>query len=306
MTKHFLTDLDLSADEQDRILTAAAAIKAKPEEHRALLAGKILGMIFEKKSTRTRVSFEAGMLQLGGQAIFLSSSDIQIGRGEPISDTGKVLSRYLDALMIRSFAHDTVRILAENSSVPVINGLDDDYHPCQVLADLLTIREHCGRTEGLQFVYVGDGNNMAHSLMLGGALAGMNVRIVAPEGYQPKARIRLQAERVAQARGAQIEITADPGALADADVVYTDVWASMGQEDEAQERIRDFKKYQVTAHMMSKAKSSAIFLHCLPAHRGEEVAAAVIDGPQSRVFDQAENRMHAQKALLAFLLGALS
>lgn len=302
MTRHFVTDLDLTAEEQAQVLELALAMKQHPADYRQRLAGKILGMIFTKSSTRTRVSFEAGIIQLGGQAIFLASGNSQLGRGEPISDTGQVLSRYLDILMIRTFAHSDVRGLADSSRVPVINGLCDDYHPCQVLADLMTIQEIKGELQGQQLVYVGDGNNMAHSLMLGSALAGVNVRIICPEGYRPKEAMVAEATRVGKERGATVEVTGDLGAVEGADVIYTDVWASMGQEDEAKERLQAFAGYEVTADMMRKAKPDAIFLHCLPAHRGEEVAADVIDGPQSRVFDQAENRLHAQKALMTFLM----
>ncbi|MEK7704990.1 MAG: ornithine carbamoyltransferase [Myxococcota bacterium] len=302
MVRHFLTDLDLSAAEQSKILDTAAAMKQKPHDYRTLLAGKTLGMIFQKSSTRTRVSFESGMLQLGGHAIFLSSRDIQIGRGEPITDTGAVLSRYLDAIMIRTFAHEEVQSLAKASRVPVINGLDDLLHPCQVLADLQTIREHHGKVEGKQLVYVGDGNNVANSLMQGGALAGLHVRVVTPKDFAPKNDIVTRARKVASETGAVIEVSHDLFAVEGADAVYTDVWASMGQEEEAERRRQAFAGFEVDAKLMARAKKDAIFLHCLPAHRGEEVAAAVIDGPQSRVYDQAENRLHAQKALLGFLL----
>ena len=301
MARHFVTDLDLSAEEQAQVLDLALKMKANPEEYRTALSGKILGMIFAKNSTRTRVSFEAGIIQLGGQGIFLPSSSSQLGRGEPPSDTGQVLSRYLDFIMIRTFDNREVRELAEASSVPVINGLDDDYHPCQVLADLLTIKEKKGSLKGLQLVYVGDGNNMAHSLMLGGAMAGMNVRIICPEGYRPKEGIVSSAQELGEKHGCTIEVTGDLEAVAGADVVYTDVWASMGQEDESAKRIKAFAGYQVDVDMMNKAKVDAIFLHCLPAHRGEEVHADVIDGRWSVVFDEAENRMHAQKALMVFL-----
>jgi len=300
--RHFVTDLDLNHEQQARLLSLAAAVKADPSAYRSALSGKVLAMLFMKRSTRTRVSFESGMIQLGGQAVFLSSADIQVGRGEPIADTGQVLSRYLDIIMIRTFAHDDVRQLADASRVPVINGLDDRYHPCQVLADLQTVREAFGSPEGRRLAYVGDGNNMAHSLMLGGALAGMSVTIVAPAGYHPDEGIVTQAQEIARPRGSNIVVTDDLGAVDGADAVYTDVWASMGQEEEAAARKKIFAPYQVTSDVMAKAKKDAIFLHCLPAHRGEEVAADVIDGPQSRVFDQAENRLHAQKALMLALL----
>ncbi len=302
MVRHFLSDLDLSVAEHTRLLTRAAEMKAKPKDFRTALGGKILAMIFHKSSTRTRVSFEAGIIQLGGQAIVLSAKDLQLGRGEPITDTGAVLSRYIDGIMIRTYAHDDVVALAKASHVPIINGLDDLLHPCQTLADMLTIIENRGTVKDQQLVYVGDGNNVAHSLMLGGARNGMHVRIVAPEGHQPSPTIFAQAKKEAAATSARIEVTADLAGVEGADAVYTDVWASMGQEAEAEERKRIFAKYQVTAALMKRAKPDAIFLHCLPAHRGEEVAAEVIDGPQSRVFDEAENRLHTQKALLELLM----
>ncbi len=302
MTRHFLRDLDLSAAEQTLVLDRAAHMKQRPEAYAQAMRGKVLGMIFQKSSTRTRVSFEAGAIQMGGQAIFLSSRDIQIGRGEPITDTAKVLSRYLDILMIRTYKHEEVQGLASASRVPVINGLDDLLHPCQILADLQTIKENRGTLAGQTLVYVGDGNNMAHSMMLGGALAGVNVRIITPREYAPKDEIVREAQTAAKASGAKIEVCHDLGAVEGADVVYTDVWASMGQEEEQAKRVRDFSGFQVDGRLMKRAKPDAIFLHCLPAHRGEEVSAEVIDGPQSRVFDQAENRLHAQKALMTFLL----
>jgi ornithine carbamoyltransferase len=304
MPRHFLRDTDLTSKEQKHVLDRAVKMKAHPQEFKSALAGKVLAMIFQKSSTRTRVSFEAGMVQLGGHAIFLSSKDIQMGRGEPVSDTGQVLSRYCDAIMIRTFAHDEVQTLARSSRVPVVNGLDDLVHPCQTLADLLTMREAFGELEGKQLVYVGDGNNVAHSLMLGGALAGTHVRIVCPADYAPKAEMVKAAQSVGQQTGAKVEVASDLGAVEGADAVYTDVWASMGQEGEAEKRKKAFAGWQVDAKLMKRAKKAAIFLHCLPAHRGEEVSAEVIDGRQSRVFDQAENRLHAQKALLTFLLGA--
>lgn len=302
MVRHFLTDLDLTSAEQASVLDRAILMKQDPDDYRTALGGKVLGMIFTKSSTRTRVSFETGIIQLGGHGIFLSSQVSQVGRGEPITDTGKVLSRYLDLIMIRTFKHQDVQDLAKVSRVPVINGLDDEYHPCQVLADLMTVREYRGTTQGQSLVYIGDGNNMAHSLMLGGALAGMHVRIVSPKSYQPKPEVVSLAQKEGEKTGARIEVTDDLNGVEGADVVYTDVWASMGQEEEAKKRQEDFAGYEVNAKLMAKAKKDAIFLHCLPAHRGEEVSAEVIDGPQSRVFDQAENRLHAQKALMTFLV----
>jgi ornithine carbamoyltransferase len=304
MVRHFLSDLDFSVGEHAAVLDLAAKVKRDPAKYRHALDGKILAMIFQKSSTRTRVSFESGMLQLGGHAIYLSSKDIQLGRGEPITDTGKVLSRYLDVIMIRTFGHDEVEALAGSSRVPVINGLDDLLHPCQALADVQTIREHKGTAKGRQLVFVGDGNNVANSLMFAGARHGMHVRVVAPHGYLPRPEIVLQAQKAAAETGARIDATTDLNGVEGADVIYTDVWASMGQEAETQKRKLAFHGYEVNKAMMAKANKGAIFMHCLPAHRGEEVAAEVIDGPSSVVFDEAENRMHAQKALMIFLLTA--
>jgi ornithine carbamoyltransferase len=275
-----------------------AGIEYKP------LKGKILGMVFEKSSTRTRVSFEAGMLQLGGHAIFLSSRDIQIGRGEPISDTAKVLSHYLDGIMIRTFGHETVEELAENASIPVINGLTDLYHPTQILADFLTILENKGELKGLKLAYVGDGNNMVHSLMIGCAKIGMDFSVACPEGYKPNEEIVAIAQKFAEESGAKIVVTEDPiEAVKDADVLYTDVWASMGQEEENEIRMKVFyPKYQINEELVQHAKDNYLFLHCLPAHRGEEVTAEVFESDASVVFDQAENRLHGQKALLLMLL----
>jgi ornithine carbamoyltransferase len=304
MLRHFLSDLDFSVKEHAAVLDLAARVKKDPAKYRHALDGKILAMIFQKSSTRTRVSFESGMLQLGGHAIYLSSKDIQLGRGEPITDTGKVLSRYLDIIMIRTFGHDEVEGLAASSRVPVINGLDDLLHPCQVFADVQTIIEHQGTAKGKQLVFVGDGNNVANSLMLAGARHGMHVRVLAPQGYLPKPEVVAQAQEAAAETGARIDVTSDLNGVEGADVIYTDVWASMGQEAEAQKRKLAFHGFEVTSAMLAKAKRDVIFMHCLPAHRGEEVAAEVIDGPHSVVFDEAENRLHAQKALMLFLLGA--
>jgi ornithine carbamoyltransferase len=304
MTAHFLTGEELSVAEQARLLTLARDIKARPERYRRRLEGRTLAMIFQKKSTRTRVSFEAGMFQLGGHALFLGADDIQIGRGETISDTARVLSRYVDLIMARVYAHADVGELAATSRVPVINGLSDLHHPCQVLADLQTIAERFGSLEGRHLAYVGDGNNMAHSLLLGCARAGMSVSVATPEGYACQSEIVERAHAQAAAFGQSIRITTRPvEAVTGADAVYTDVWASMGQEQEQARRLRDFAGFQVDAALMAHAKPSAIFLHCLPAHRGEEVSAEVCDGPQSVIFDEAENRLHAQKALMLMLLG---
>lgn len=269
----------------------------------APLKGKTLGMIFEKSSTRTRVSFETGMFQLGGQALFLSSRDLQIGRGEPISDTAKVLSQYVDAIMIRTFAHKTVEELAEHATIPVINGLTDLHHPCQALADLLTILEVKGTLQGLKLAYIGDGNNVAHSLLIACAKVGMDIAVATPENYEPNEEIVILAKGFAEKSGSTISIVQDPiEAVKDADVIYADVWTSMGQEEENEQRLKDFNGFQVNQKLVAHAKDDYMFLHCLPAHREEEVTAEIIDGPNSYVFQEAGNRMHAQKALLVELL----
>lgn len=263
------------------------------------LFGKTLAMVFQKPSNRTRVSFEVGMYQLGGHALHISPEEIQIGKRETPSDTGRVLARYIDAIMVRTFDHEDLEELAGAADVPVINGLSDLHHPCQALADLLTAREELGALEGIKVAYVGDGNNVAHSLSLGCALTGAALTIAHPEGHAPNAGILQLAAKL----GASPTLTEDPHeAVSSAQVVYTDVWASMGQEKEAEERRKKFAPYQVNEELVSRAAPEAIFLHCLPAHRGQEVTARVIDGPRSRVFDQAENRLHAQKALLYLLL----
>ncbi|MBS4207400.1 ornithine carbamoyltransferase [Bacillus sp. FJAT-50079] len=303
--KHLLTLMDLSTEEIMNILNFAKKLKQmnKAGEAHHYLKGKTLAMIFEKSSTRTRVSFEVGMNQLGGHALFLSRDDIQIGRGETIEDTAKVLSRYVDGIMIRAYSHEGVEQLAANSAVPVINGLTDDYHPCQALADLLTLYEVKGTLAGTKLAYVGDGNNVAHSLMLGCAKTGVDCSVAVPKGYEPKAEVVEKAKEIAKQTGAKIEVTNSPQeAVANADAVYTDVWTSMGWEEEAEVRIKAFQPYQVNSELMSFAAEGAIFLHCLPAKRGEEVTAEVIDGPQSYVFEEAENRMHVQKALMVALM----
>jgi ornithine carbamoyltransferase len=303
MKRDFVSIHDRTPAEIAALLDLADAIKKEPGRYRAALAGKTLAMIFEKSSTRTRVSFEAGTYQLGGLAMFLSSRDLQIGRGEPIADTARVLSRYVDGIMARTFAHETVTELARHATVPVINGLTDLLHPCQVMADLQTIREIFGKLGGRKLAYVGDGNNMAHSLMFGGAKTGMSVAVASPPGYEPKPEIVAAARKDAEETGAGIMTTHDPAeAVSGANVVYTDVWASMGQEEEAQFRRRAFAGFTVDDALMERASRDAVFLHCLPAHRGEEVAASVADGPRSRIFDEAENRLHAQKAILVSLM----
>lgn len=304
--KDFLSLAELSSDEILFLIDEAIKLKQmqKNGEQHPFLKGKVLGMIFEKSSTRTRVSFEVGMYQLGGQAIFLSNRDIQLGRGETIYDTAKVLSRYVDGLMIRTFAHSTVEAFAKYSSVPVINGLTDLHHPTQVLADLQTIYEHKRRLEGLKMCFIGDGNNnMAHSLIEGAVKVGMDISIASPEGFMPNEKVVKNAQTVANNTGSTIQISVDPQQMiVGADVVVTDVFTSMGQEDETEERLQVFTPYQVNDELCKHANNDYIFLHCLPAHRGEEVTASIIDGPHSVVFDEAENRLHAQKAILKNLL----
>lgn len=300
--RDFLTLKDFTGQEIMDMVQLGIDLKAKLKAGipTPILAGKSLGMIFQKSSTRTRVSFEVGMYQLGGQALFLSSNDLQIGRGEPIQDTARVLSRYLDAILIRTFSHQEVEDLAKYADVPVINGLTDDYHPTQVIADLITIQEHKGHLKGIKFAYVGDGNNMTHSLMIGGAKTGMDVVVACPDGYMPNPEIVAQAQKYAAEYGGSVTVLHDPKeAVADADVVYTDTWASMGQEAEKEIRKKAFAGYQVDSALMALAKPDAIFMHCLPAYRGWEVTEEVMEGAQSVVFDEAENRLHAHKAILA-------
>jgi len=296
--RDFLAITDFTRDEIQRLFDLAKKMKARTYRDTPL-SGKTLAMIFAKSSTRTRVSFEVGAYQLGGQALFLSSRDIQIGRGEPIPDTARVLSRYVDGIMIRTFDHGEVEELARHATIPVINGLTDLTHPCQVLADIFTIREHLGGWDGKRIAWVGDGNNMANSWLEAAEVLGFELRLACPEGFEPN-RAKFEA---AQKR-AKVTVTEVPEeAVEGAHVVNTDVWASMGQEGEADARRNAFKGYTVDADLMKIADPKAIFMHCLPAHRGEEVTAEVIDGPQSRVWDEAENRLHVQKALLATLLG---
>ena len=297
-----LTLAEFSPEEVRLTLDEAQKLKALRRSRIPFrpLFGRTLAMVFQKPSNRTRVSFEVGMYQLGGHALPLSPQELQIGKRETPSDTGRVLARYIDAIMVRTFDHEDLEELAAAADVPVINGLSDLHHPCQALADLLTIREEVGGLESVKVAYVGDGNNVAHSLALGCALTGTTLTIAHPEGHAPSAGVVQLAAKL----GVPPTLTQDPHeAAADAQVVYTDVWASMGQEAEAEERKRKFTPYQVNEELMSLAAPDAIFLHCLPAHRGEEVTSGVIDGPQSRVFDQAENRLHAQKALLYLLVG---
>ncbi|KUP31190.1 ornithine carbamoyltransferase [Bacillus halotolerans] len=299
--KDLLTLKDLS--EQDISTLLAEASELKQNKIQPIFQGKTLAMIFEKSSTRTRVSFEAGMAQLGGNALFLSQKDLQLGRGETVADTAKVLSGYVDAIMIRTFEHEKVEELAEHADIPVINGLTDKYHPCQALADLLTIKEIKGDLKGVKVAYIGDGNNVAHSLMIGCAKMGCDISIASPRGYEVLDEAAEAAKASALQSGASITLTADPiEAVKNADVIYSDVFTSMGQEAEEQERLAVFAPYQVNASLVSHAKPDYTFLHCLPAHREEEVTAEIIDGPNSAVFQQAENRLHVQKALLKAIL----
>lgn len=303
--RSFLSLHDFSVEEIRYILDFAHYLKSKQKkgEPYQILKGKTLGMIFTKNSTRTRVSFEIGMYQLGGLALFLSSNDLQIGRGESIEDTARVLSRYLDGIMIRTYDHQDVVKLSEYSDVPVINGLTDLLHPCQVLADLMTIEEHKGQLQGKKLTYIGDGNNMAHSLMFGGAKTGMHVTIASPPGYEPDKKIVNLAKKDAKLTGSSIIVTNDiKEAAKDAHILYTDVWISMGQEEEAKKRIKDLGPYQINEELLKIASDEAIVLHCLPAHHGEEITEEVINGPHSLVFDEAENRLHAQKAIMALTM----
>ena len=296
---------DFTPEQISYMLEVAAKLKAERKAGitHPILQGKSLGMIFTKSSTRTRVAFEVGIVQLGGQALFLSSRDIQLGRGEPIADTARVLSRMVDGIMIRTYSHQEVLDLAEHATIPVINGLTDLLHPTQVLADLLTIQEHKGRLAGLKMAYIGDGNNMAHSLMLGGAKMGLHVVIASPEGYKPNPEIIALAKVDALKYGGQIEVVDNPlEAVRKADVLYTDVWASMGQEEETAIRRKAFSGYQINSEVLKLAAKNAIILHCLPAHCGEEITEEVFEGPQSVVFDEAENRLHAHKAIMALVM----
>lgn len=299
---------ELSADDVEEILTLAADLKAKQKAgipHK-LLAGKTLGMIFEKSSTRTRVSFEVGMYQLGGQALFLSSRDLQLGRGEPIKDTARVLSRYLDGIMIRTYGHERIEELARYADIPVINALSDLLHPCQALTDLLTIREYKGKNlAGLKMAYVGDGNNMTHSLMYAAAKIGMNFAAATPEGYEPNAEVVANAKADAAATGATITITHNPmEAVAGADVIVTDTWASMGQEAEHDTRTAVFRPYQVNWELVAESGNArCIVMHCLPAYRGEEITEDVFEEFADVIFDEAENRLHVQKAIMALVMG---
>ncbi len=304
--KDLLSIHDLSTNEINDIMDLAKTLKTqlKNGEQHHLLKGKTLGMIFQKASTRTRVSFEVGMWQLGGAALFLNASDMQIGRGEPVKDTARVLSRYVDGIMIRTFSHDEVIELAQFATIPVINALTDLMHPCQALTDIFTVLEHKGRLQGLKMVYIGDGNNMVNSLLQACAKVGMDISIATPKGYEPDAAIVAEALTVAAVTGSKIVLCEDPlEAAKDADVLYTDVWASMGKEIEQEDRREVFVNYQINQNVMNVAQKDAIVLHCLPAHRGEEITEEVLESNQSVVFDQAENRLHVQKAIMVLLMG---
>lgn len=304
--KHLTSLQELSAEEIEAVLELSAKLKKERRQgiKHHLLKGKTLGMIFTKSSTRTRVSFEAGMYQLGGYPMFLSSDDIQLGRGETVEDTARVLSRYIDGVMIRTFKQSDVDELARYGTIPVINGLTDLLHPCQILADLFTVLERKGRLKGLKLAYLGDGNNIANSLLQGCAKVGMDITAACPKGFRCDAGIVEEAQEAAKASGARVVLTEDPEEAArGADVVYTDTWVSMGQEAEKEQRLKIFGPYQVNAKLFSRSKEDAIFLHCLPAYRGCEVTAEIIDGPRSAVFDEAENRLHVQKAVMALLMG---
>ena len=301
---HFLSVRDLSGDQFCALLELATDVKKRPSSYSTRLEGRSLGLIFQKPSTRTRVSFDVGMSQLGGHALSLLRSDLHLGRGETVGDTVRVMSRYLDVIATRLYAHADLEEMAACSSIPVINALTDDLHPCQALADFFTLQEELGDLGSLKLAYVGDGNNTARSLLLAAAILGVSISIASPSGYEIGSIYETEARSLAENTGAEIVLTDDPReAVAQSDAVYTDVWASMGQEDSAARRKEDFRGYCVDADLMARAKPNAIFLHCLPAHRGEEVSAEVADGSQSRIFDQAENRLHVQKALLLSLLG---
>ncbi|HWD78388.1 MAG TPA: ornithine carbamoyltransferase [Kribbella sp.] len=304
MVRHFLRDDDLSPVEQDEVLTLAAQLAGDRYGHKPLAGPKTVAVIFDKTSTRTRISFAVGIAELGGSPLIIDAQTSQLGRGEPIADTARVLDRQVAAIVWRTFAQSRIEEMAAASAVPVVNALTDEFHPCQILADLQTVRQHKGATAGLKLVYLGDGaNNMAHSYLLGGATAGMHVVVGSPAEYQPDPAILARAAEIAASTGGSVAWTADAAAAVDgADVVATDTWVSMGQEAEAAEREAPFVPYAVTEQLLGKAKPDAIVLHCLPAYRGKEIEAAVIDGPQSVVWDEAENRLHAQKALLSWLL----
>ncbi|RJR15772.1 MAG: ornithine carbamoyltransferase [Nitrospiraceae bacterium] len=299
MKKDFLTLLDLSSDEINTLLERASDLKSGRDNSACPLIGKSIGLLFDKTSTRTRISFQTGIYQLGAQAIYINTKDMQLGRGETIEDTARVLARYLHGIVIRTYAHSTIEKLAENADIPVVNGLTDLHHPCQALADMLTVKEKKGRLKGIRMAYIGDGNNVANSLIEAAQLTGMELVVACPHGYEPDRKILEKA----LSEGAKVKVITSPvEAAREADVLYTDTWISMGQEREVERRKKTFKDYQINAHLLSLSKPDAIVMHCLPAHRGEEITDEVIDSPQSVVIDQAENRLHTQKALLEMLI----
>lgn len=303
--RDFISMDDLTSDELMGVLDKAAELKrkAKTGEHTPLLAGKVLAMIFEKPSLRTRVTFEVGMWQLGGHAVYLTPQDVQLGTRESVPDVARNLERWASGIMARTFSHRTVTTLAEYASIPVINGLSDLEHPCQILGDLFTIIERVGRAQGVRVAWVGDGNNVCHSLLLGAAKAGMHVSVATPRGFAPTPAIVSRARDIGRQMGSRIDVGSDPHvAVREADVIYTDVWVSMGQEAERAERLKSFVGFQVDARLLAQAPEQAFVMHCLPAHRGEEITDEVLDGPRSAAWDQAENRLHSQKGLLALLL----
>jgi ornithine carbamoyltransferase len=304
MTRHFLRDDDLSPAEQAEVLTLAAELKAAPYSRQTLAGPRGVGVIFEKNSTRTRFSFEMAIAQLGGHPVMVDGRDTQLGREETLADTGRVLSRYVDAIVWRTFEQHRLNEMASTATVPVVNALSNEFHPCQVLADLLTLREHKGELAGRTLTFFGDGaNNMAHSLLIGGVTAGLNVTIAAPPGFEPADWVQADAQKRAADTGATVTVTDDPkAAAAGADVLATDCWTSMGQENDGLDRVGPFRRFQLNERLLALAAPDAVVLHCLPAHRGEEITDAVLDGPRSVVWDEAENRLHAQKALLVWLL----
>jgi ornithine carbamoyltransferase len=302
MTKHFLRDDDITAEEQKQILDLALELKKSPYSQKPFAGPQTVAVIFDKTSTRTRVSFAVGIADLGGAPLIIDSQSSQLGGKESVADTAKVLERQVAQIVWRTYAQAGLEEMAANSKVPVINALSDDFHPCQLLADLLTIQEHKGKLAGLKLAYVGDGNNMANSYMLAGAVAGLHVSVATPVGYEPDGDVVARASEIALANGGSVSVSNSPAeAIAGADVVATDTWVSMGQESEKQERVRAFSGFTIDAALMGHAKSDAIVLHCLPAYRGYEISAEVLDGPQSVIWDQAENRLHAQKALMVWL-----
>lgn len=299
MKRDYLTFLDIKAKEVEALIDRAIELKAGKDTSACPLIGKSIGLLFDKASTRTRISFQAGIYQLGAQGIYINASELQLGRGETIEDTARVLSRYLHAIVIRTFAHETIEKFAANAAIPVINGLTDLHHPCQALADIMTIKEKKGRLAGIKIVYIGDGNNVANSLIEAAMLTGMELTVACPDGYEPDSKIFENA----LSNNAKVKVTRNPkDAAMDADVLYTDVWVSMGQEDESEKKKNVFSDYQINSGLMALAKKDAIVMHCLPAHREEEITDDVIESAQSVVFDQAENRLHTQKALLETLL----